>query len=402
MEGNRDESLKCLAIARSALSAADFAKAARFADKAVRLYPSDEAQKLVQKIAADAERHRQPSAAPSGGAAPTSASSTSSKSRTSPASAASGHRVERNYTDDQVAEVRKIRQAANYYAILGVAKDAGDEDLKRAYRKLALRFHPDKNKAPGAAEAFKAIGNAYSVLSDSQKRKRYDLFGPESAQQSSSAAARRRGFHSNSASNGGFYYESTFEPDVSAEEIFNMFFGGGFPSREVRRRARQQQRQQQQQQQQHSFGHYGYRYSSQDFQQGEASWTANYSVLLQLGPILLLILISVASTVLQRDPWYSLTQTTKFNQQRATSQYSVPYFVKPNFDSDFTGSLQHLETEIIQDYAHRLKSRCYQEKSYKMSMMHRAQFYSDSRAYQKATELQTPSCETFESVFGGG
>uniref|UniRef100_A0A1I8GPB8 DUF1977 domain-containing protein n=2 Tax=Macrostomum lignano TaxID=282301 RepID=A0A1I8GPB8_9PLAT len=298
MEGNRDESLKCLAIARSALSAADFAKAARFADKAVRLYPSDEAQKLVQKIAADAERHRQPSAAPSGGAAPTSASSTSSKSRTSPASAASGHRVERNYTDDQVAEVRKIRQAANYYAILG------------------------------------AIGNAYSVLSDSQKRKRYDLFGPESAQQSSSAAARRRGFHSNSASNGGFYYESTFEPD--------------------------------------------------------------------LGPILLLILISVASTVLQRDPWYSLTQTTKFNQQRATSQYSVPYFVKPNFDSDFTGSLQHLETEIIQDYAHRLKSRCYQEKSYKMSMMHRAQFYSDSRAYQKATELQTPSCETFESVFGGG
>ena len=57
----------------------------------------------------------------------------------------------------------RVRKCHDYYEILGVTKDSGDTELKKAYRKLALQFHPDKNKAPGAAEAFKAIGNAFAV-----------------------------------------------------------------------------------------------------------------------------------------------------------------------------------------------------------------------------------------------
>lgn len=57
----------------------------------------------------------------------------------------------------------RIRSCQDYYDILGVSKDASDTDLKKAYRKLALQFHPDKNKAPGAGEAFKAIGTAFGV-----------------------------------------------------------------------------------------------------------------------------------------------------------------------------------------------------------------------------------------------
>lgn len=72
--------------------------------------------------------------------------------------------------------------AADYYATLGVTENATPEELKRAYRKLARQFHPDANPDdPDAAERFKEIGRAYEVLSDPEKRQRYDMYGDERA-----------------------------------------------------------------------------------------------------------------------------------------------------------------------------------------------------------------------------
>ncbi len=67
----------------------------------------------------------------------------------------------------------------DYYEVLGVPKDATKDQLKSAYRKLALQYHPDRNKAPGAEEHFKEISEAYGVLSDDAKRAQYDRFGHE-------------------------------------------------------------------------------------------------------------------------------------------------------------------------------------------------------------------------------
>ena len=66
---------------------------------------------------------------------------------------------------------------ADYYDLLGTARDADPDTLKRAYRRMARQYHPDVNKDPGAEDKFKEIGRAYEVLSDPQTRARYDQFG---------------------------------------------------------------------------------------------------------------------------------------------------------------------------------------------------------------------------------
>lgn len=101
----------------------------------------------------------------------------------------------------------------DYYEILGVSKNATDEEIKRAFRKLAKEYHPDINKEPGAEEKFKEIGEAYAVLSDANKRRQYDQFG-------------HAAFQNGGASGGGF---SGFDAgDINLDDILNDLFGGGF------------------------------------------------------------------------------------------------------------------------------------------------------------------------------
>src|SRR6184192_3424608 len=71
----------------------------------------------------------------------------------------------------------------DYYETLGVPKNASKEDIKNSYRKLALQYHPDRNKAHGAEEKFKEISEAYAVLSDEEKRKRFDTYGHVGAEE---------------------------------------------------------------------------------------------------------------------------------------------------------------------------------------------------------------------------
>ncbi|MGZ4164983.1 MAG: DnaJ domain-containing protein, partial [Tumebacillaceae bacterium] len=65
----------------------------------------------------------------------------------------------------------------DYYEVIGVSKDAAPDEIKKAYRRLARQYHPDVNKDPSAAEKFKQITEAYEVLTDPERRQRYDMFG---------------------------------------------------------------------------------------------------------------------------------------------------------------------------------------------------------------------------------
>ena len=100
-----------------------------------------------------------------------------------------------------------------YYDRLGVSKDASQDEIKRAYRKMSKKYHPDINKEPGAEEKYKEILEAYETLSDAQKRAAYDQYGPDGA----------NGF-GGQGSFGGFDGGAGFG---GFEDIFSSFFGGG-------------------------------------------------------------------------------------------------------------------------------------------------------------------------------
>ena len=80
-----------------------------------------------------------------------------------------------------------MANSKDYYDILGVSKSASEDDIKRAYRKLARKYHPDLNKdnPKEAEEKFKEVNEAYHVLSDADKRAQYDQMGPDAFQQAS-------------------------------------------------------------------------------------------------------------------------------------------------------------------------------------------------------------------------
>ncbi|HEY3057472.1 MAG TPA: molecular chaperone DnaJ [Chloroflexota bacterium] len=96
----------------------------------------------------------------------------------------------------------------DYYDVLGVARAASDDEIKKAYRKLALQFHPDRNKAPEATERFKEATEAYQVLSDSEKRSMYDRYGHGAFDRGSGATVDFSNF-----------------VGLSIEDLFESFFG---------------------------------------------------------------------------------------------------------------------------------------------------------------------------------
>ena len=108
----------------------------------------------------------------------------------------------------------------DFYEVLGVSKNATDAEIKSAYRKLALKWHPDKNKSTEATEKFKEINKAFEVLSDTKKRETYDQLGPEAFARSNGPAGGAYSYQQ-----GPFQYTYT---SSGSENPFEDFDFGGF------------------------------------------------------------------------------------------------------------------------------------------------------------------------------
>ncbi|XP_015747590.1 PREDICTED: dnaJ homolog subfamily B member 14-like [Acropora digitifera] len=150
MDGNKDEAIKCRELAEKYIREGNKEKALKFLAKSNKLYPSKEVEELISTLSRNgmstdgSHKHKQ---------------NGENVRQRSTRESANGEAVreEKNYTPEQLQAVKNIKKCKDYYEILGVSKDATEADLKKQYKRLALQFHPDKNSAPGASEAFKGL-----------------------------------------------------------------------------------------------------------------------------------------------------------------------------------------------------------------------------------------------------
>ncbi|TYH68884.1 hypothetical protein ES332_D05G019700v1 [Gossypium tomentosum] len=179
MDANKADALKSLKLGKVALNAGDRARALSFLRKARRLDPTLPIDSFLSVPA---------------------------------------------YTDEQIMTVKQVKEKKDYYEILGLEKTCSVEDVRKAYRKLSLKVHPDKNKAPGAEEAFMVISEAFQCLSNEERRKTYDLVRSYEPNYEKRSAFAYSGGGGNGFYNG--FYDAEFEATTQFQS-FNFEHGKG-------------------------------------------------------------------------------------------------------------------------------------------------------------------------------
>ena len=255
--------------------------------------------------------------------------------------------------EDEICE--NIIKNNNYYEILGVNKETPIEDIKKAYKKLALKFHPDKNKSSKAEEAFKKIATAYQTLTDPKKRELFDKYGSEEEYREKIYQERQQQFE---------------DEDFDAYDIFDMFFGNIDP--EVLRRQRRRFRRAQAQQAQIN------------------PRFVKFLPLLQLIPVLLMSLTYFIPYIFRTKDLFIFEKNNKdYPYERKTQRFKINYYVGKNFDEKYKNikdnniEMRKVENEIENKYVNYLRIECQERNQQKEEIQYKMIYYGRGTYYYK-------------------
>ncbi|GJP67304.1 hypothetical protein CLOP_g24137 [Closterium sp. NIES-67] len=414
MDGNREAGERCVEVARAALAAGDRERALRFLQKAQRIYPSPEVAALLARVAGshaekggeaesaggaggggaarDAEGSGEGGRREGAGAGPSSraggeqgaadASRTRQRSKGQSSREAEGEQ-EAPASAEQVQLVARILRTTCYYEVLELPKGAAEDEVKKAYRKLSLKVHPDKNKAKGAEEAFKVVSRAFKCLTDPDLRANYDRYGHEDPQHLLRQRQQQRQRQQYAGGMGPRMYTSFFEDDdFDPNDIFNAFFGVHPAHAQAFRAHMHQQRMHRRQHHQHN-----------NQQDGQARPSVNPIFLMQLLPLVLFIAYNLLPSP---EALYRLRRDDVYSEEQVTKILSVPYFVKrdPDFATTYpAGSKERMKIEnnVEADHRERVETMCHNER------MQQAHFYKWGQV-QRARAMHMPNCEELKRI----
>lgn len=336
MDSNRDDAQRCLNLASEALEGGDLDKAKRLLEKSRRMYPKlSDAQdrfatalKLARAAAGDSATNSKRHGTNSDGTTKAVNDEDDASSSTT-----------RNVTPEMEAAVRNIQKARmkSHYEVLDIERNADEVKIKRAYRRLALKLHPDRNFAHGADEAFKRVSQAFVTLSDRNKRAHYDEFGTDTDSLSSTAATtherrHHRGGGSRVYMNGVPLNEffNMNDTGMSADDLFEFIFsnGGHIPRGHFTqaRRRRSMSADSDDDDRENVTGGRG------NNSAGPHERSATSSMWTQLKPIAWIMIIVLMAVIIsdETDKQRFSLQRTLYYSERRTSGNGVQYFVPRN------------------------------------------------------------------------
>lgn len=407
---NKGEAERCKDLAKDFMRKGHYAKAVKFFEKSLKLYPLPGVEAMIGRCKREEAEQRNGSQSSSRRESSGSASASHRASSSSSASATSDSGG-RACTPEQAEIVSRVRKASKlrdaHYKVLGVDKGADDSQLKKAYRKISLKVHPDKNPAPGSDEAFKAVGLAYATLSDKRKREIYDSTGDIDPD------------NTGAASNPFSRHSSGMNGDIDPEDIFRMFFGGGmggmggagFGGPGVRVYST-------------GFGGGGFprasraRSEGHDTQRGGARQDNPFGALAQLLPILFFLFMSLTSFTEDSAPsgvggsqYFSLTHSHPFTNPMRTRHRGVvkdiPYFVSDKFMRTYYRDpykLSQVERMVERSYDTFLQNECRNQRKHKRQLEQRAYSYKGDEATKddlvdEARRYELTRCDEYRDIF---
>lgn len=324
---------------------------------------------------------------------------------------------DRKYTIEQKAEVIRVRRCSPtaFYDILGLEKSrttVTDTEIKKAYRRISLLTHPDKNGHEHADEAFKMVSRAFGVLGDKDKRAKYDRFGgdPDSrfgGQQSSSPFS---GF-SEGRTPRGSGGAGDWQQELTPEEMFRRFFGGGpmggfgrfdtGPGFVFNMGGGPGIRVQQ-------FGGTTPRRRPRDPNAQEEPGSSLRQVIMGLLPLLMILILPFISSILSGSSSTVSGPSMRFDsatpphtQHRHTSRLNIDYYVDPKDVASYTNpQWNSLDRKAEVNFINRLNLDCQQEELKRHELIKRAHgwIYTDAEEIKKAYSMPMIACRKLERL----